>query len=151
MATVTDDLMMTLDRHIAATPAQVWAAWTDPDILPRWFGPKGYSCTTKEIDLRSGGIWRFDMIGPDGTVWPNRHQITRYSPMTGITFLLDDDSDGYAAMEVVVTLIPEGSGVRLTQTITFPNAEAKAGALAFGAEALGYTTLDKLQAILVSG
>ena len=145
---MTDDLTMTLTRLFDATPTRIWAAWTDPEILPRWFGPKGYSCTTKEIDLRSGGVWRFDMIGPDGTVWPNRHRFTRYAPMTGITFLLDDDTDSYPAMEVVVSLTPEGGGVRLTQTITFPNAEAKAGALAFGAAELGETTLDKLAAIL---
>ena len=148
---MTDDLTMTLTRVFDATPAQVWAAWADPAILPRWFGPKGYSCTTQEIDLRDGGVWRFDMLGPDGTVWPNRHRITRYTPMTAITYLLDDGTDGYAAMQVDITLTPDGNGVRLTQTITFPNAGAKAGAVAFGAAALGETTLDKLAAILVSG
>ena len=139
---------MTLNRFFDATPAQVWTAWTDPTILPKWFGPKGYSCKTKEINLVDGGVWRFDMTGPDGTVWPNRHRFTRYTPMTRIVFMLDDDTDEYAAMQVVVTLTPEAGGTRLTQTMTFPSAEAKAGAIAFGAEALGYTTLDKLAAIL---
>lgn len=139
---------LTLNRFFDATPAQVWTAWTDPTILPKWFGPKGYSCKTKEINLVEGGVWRFDMTGPDGTVWPNRHRFTRYTPMTRIMFMLDDDTDEYAAMEVVVTLRPEADGTRLTQTMTFPSAEAKAGAIAFGAEALGYTTLDKLAAIL---
>lgn len=143
-----DDLNLTLTRHFDATPAQVWAAWTDLAILPRWFGPIGYSCQTKEIDLRTGGQWRFDMTGPDGTIWPNRHRFTRYTPMTGIAFLLDDDSDAAAPMQVVVTLTAQGAGTRLSQTITFPSAAAKAGAIAFGAEALGYTTLDKLGAIL---
>jgi uncharacterized protein YndB with AHSA1/START domain len=148
MTEISDDRRMTLTRVIAATPAQVWDAWTNPAILPRWFGPVGYSCTTKEIDLRTGGIWRFDMLGPDGTVWPNRHRFTRYTPMTGIEFLLDGDSDDGEPMEVVISLTPVPGGTRLEQTITFPSMEAKAGALAFGAEALGYTTLDKLAAIL---
>lgn len=145
-----DDLDMTLTRVIDATPAQIWNAWTNPAVLPLWFGPKGYSCQTKEIDLRTGGIWRFDMTGPDGKVWPNRHRITLYTPMTRINFLLDGDSDEGEPMEVVVTLTPVAGGTQLVQTITFPNAAAKAGAMAFGAEELGYTTLDKLVAILAS-
>ena len=139
---------MTLTRHFDATPAQVWTAWTDPSILPQWFGPIGYSCKTKEIDLRTGGVWRFDMTGPDGTIWPNRHRITRYTPMTQIMFLLDGDTDDAPPMDVVVNLSPEAGGTRLTQTITFPSAEAMAGAMAFGAKELGETTLDKLAAIL---
>ena len=145
---ITDMHTMTLNRFFDASPAQVWGAWTDPAILPRWFGPKGYSCQTKEINLVDGGVWIFDMTGPDGTVWPNRHRFTRYTPMTQIMFLLDDGTDGFAAMEVVVDLTPEVGGTRLFQTMTFPSAESKAGAIAFGAEALGYTTLDKLAAIL---
>jgi uncharacterized protein YndB with AHSA1/START domain len=145
-----DNLDMTLTRVINATPAQIWNAWTNPAVLPLWFGPKGYSCQTKEIDLRTGGQWRFDMTGPDGKIWPNRHRFTRYTPMTRIDFLLDGDSDDGEPMQVVVTLTPVAGGTQLVQTITFPTAEAKAGAMAFGAEALGYTTLDKLEAILVT-
>ena len=139
---------LTLTRLFNATATQVWRAWTDPAILPQWFGPIGYSCRTRDIDLRTGGQWRFDMTGPDGTVWPNRHRITRYTPMTRIEFLLDDGSDANPPMEITVELTPEAAGIRLVQTIHFPSAEAKAGALAFGADKLGETTLDKLAAIL---
>lgn len=138
-----------LTRLFAATPAQVWDAWTNPAILPLWFGPEGYSCVTKQIDLRTGGVWRFDMIGPDGTVWANRHRITLHKPMNEIRYLLDDDGASPGPpMEAVITLAPEAGGTRLTQTLTLPSAEAKAGALAFGADKLGETTLDKLAAIL---
>ena len=140
-----------LTRLFNATAAQVWAAWTDPAILPKWFGPTGFFCTTRDIDLRSGGQWVFDMTGPDGTVWPNRHRITRYTPMTRIEFLLDDGSDDGDPMEVVVDLTPEAGGIRLVQTLYMPSAEAKAGALAFGADKLGETTLNKLAAVLAQG
>ncbi len=58
-ATLTDDRTMTLSRWFRASPAQVYAAWTDPGILPRWFGPKGWTCETHAMDLRVGGEWRF--------------------------------------------------------------------------------------------
>ena len=144
---MSDDRTITLTRVIAAPPELVWRCWTDPAILPRWFGPEGFSCTTHEIDLRPGGQWRFDMTGPDGTVWPNRHRFTRHDPPSRIEFLMDGDDDASEPMQVVVTLVPENGGTRITQVMTFPNAEACAGAKAFGAERLGQTTLGKLAAV----
>jgi len=137
---------ITLTRLIAAPPETVWRCWTDPAILPQWFGPEGYHCTTKEIDLREGGLWRFDMIGPDGTVWANRHRFTLHQPPHRIEFLMDADSDDDTPFEVVVTLAPEHGGTRLTQTMTFPTQDARDGALAYGADRLGQTTLAKLEA-----
>jgi uncharacterized protein YndB with AHSA1/START domain len=141
------DRQLTLSRLVAASPDKVWRCWTDPALIPRWFGPDGYSCVTKEINLVQGGQWRFDMIGPDGTVWPNRHRITLYAPVSRIEFLMDGDDDAQPPMLVEVTLTPEGTGTRLTQTITLPDAAAKQHALGFGADRLGLQTLAKLAAM----
>ena len=145
---MTADRTMTLERHIHATPEQVWRAWTDPAILPQWFGPKRYSCKTKAINLSPGGHWIFDMTGPDGTIWPNRHHSFTYAPRHTITFLMDDGTDAYPPMEVTVTIAPQNGGTFLTQKVLMPTAEAYAGAKAFGAIELGQTTLAKLAAIV---
>ena len=138
------DRQLILTRLIEAAPAKVWRCWTDPTLIARWFGPEGYSCVTKEIDLTEGGQWRFDMTGPDGTVWPNRHRFTRHQPPSRIEFLMDGDSNDQPPMQVIVTLTPEGAGTRLTQVIIFPTVEAKLGALDFGAVKLGMQTHAKL-------
>jgi uncharacterized protein YndB with AHSA1/START domain len=143
-----DDRRLTIERLIAAPPDRIWAAWTDPDLLPRWFGPEGYTCRTHEIDLRQGGLWRFDMIGPDGTVWPNRHRYTLFRPVERIEFLMDADSDAAPPMQVTVRLLPEPGGTRLIQTILFPDAAQRAAAEGFGAVRLGQTTLAKLAALV---
>ena len=141
-----EDRQIILTRLIAAPPAKIWQCWTDPAILPRWFGPEGYHCTTKIIDLRQGGQWIFDMIGPDGKVWGNRHRYTLSDPPKRLEFLMDDGDDADVPMQVVVELVPEAGGTRITQTMTFPTAEMRQGALAFGADKLGQTTLAKLAA-----
>jgi uncharacterized protein YndB with AHSA1/START domain len=143
---VTQDHQIVLTREMAASPAKLWRCWTDPALLPRWFGPEAFSCHTKEIDLREGGLWRFDMTGPDGTIWPNRHRFSLMQPHARIEFLMDADDDSQPPMQVVVLIEPLGSGSRLTQTITLPSAEAKARALGFGADRLGLQTLAKLDA-----
>ena len=144
------DRQLTLTRLIPASPDRVWRAFTDPALLPRWFGPDGFSCKTKEINLTEGGQWRFDMIAPDGTIYPNRHRFTRQTPTTRIEFLMDADDDATEPMLVEITLTPEGTGTRLTQTITFPNTEAKTAALSFGADKLGQQTHGKLAALVAT-
>ena len=138
------DRQLTLTRLIDASPDKVWRCWTDPTLLPRWFGPDGFSCVTKDINLTEGGQWRFDMIAPDGTVFPNRHRFTRHVPLRRIEFLMDGDDDAEVPMTVEVTLVPEGQGTRITQTITLPTPQDKLRVLGFGADRLGMQTLGKL-------
>ncbi|PZQ96888.1 MAG: hypothetical protein DI533_15105 [Cereibacter sphaeroides] len=142
------DRILTLSRFIAAPPAKVWTAWTDPTLLPRWFGPEGFSCRTKDIDLRQGGQWRFDMIGPDSKVWPNRHRYLVMEPQTRIVFLMDDDGDAHPPSEVTVTLEAQGGGTRIAQVILFPDVATREAAEGFGAVELGKTTLAKLAALV---
>ncbi len=138
-----DDRTMTLERTFRASPAQVFAAWTDPEALPRWFGPDGFACRTRRIDLRVGGEWVFDMVG-HGTTFPNRHRWTEITPHSRIAFLMDAGEGSGEPMIVEVTLSPAGAGTRLVQTVTFPTAEARTAAKAYDAEAKGQETLRKL-------
>jgi uncharacterized protein YndB with AHSA1/START domain len=66
------DREIVITRLVDAPRTLVFDAWTDPDQLPAWFGPEGFAIETKEIDLRPGGQWRFDMIAPNGTRYGNR-------------------------------------------------------------------------------
>ena len=59
-------------RILDAPRERVFAAWTDPARLARWWGPKGFRNTFHEFDPRPGGVWRFIMHGPDGRDYPNR-------------------------------------------------------------------------------
>ncbi|MFN3845386.1 MAG: SRPBCC domain-containing protein [Paracoccaceae bacterium] len=141
---------ITLSRLIAAPMNKVWLCWTDPALLPRWFGPDGFSCQTHDIDLREGGHWLFDMTSPDGTVWPNRHRYVRMAPYI-IEFLLDSGSDDEAHFEVAMTLTAEGAATRIRYQMTFPSAAARAMAVGYGAVELGQQTLNKLAALAQAG
>ncbi|MGH8785671.1 MAG: SRPBCC family protein [Cupriavidus necator] len=58
-------------RLIDAPRERVFKAFSDPAHLARWWGPKGFTSTFHEFDLRPGGTWRFVMHGPDGVSYPN--------------------------------------------------------------------------------
>jgi uncharacterized protein YndB with AHSA1/START domain len=49
----------------------VFSAWTNPELLKRWWGPKGFTNTFHEFDLRPGGKWKFIMHGPNGGNYEN--------------------------------------------------------------------------------
>ena len=60
-----------ISRLYDAPLQAVWDAWTDPEQVARWWGPRGFTITTHSKDLRPGGTWVYTMHGPDGTDYPN--------------------------------------------------------------------------------
>lgn len=142
------DRTMTITRLIAAPVALVWGAWWNPQSLPEWWGPAGFSCRTKRIDLREGGEWVFDMIGPDGKVWPNHHRYGRILVEQRIEYALLWGEDGPKHADASAAFTTEGAGTRVTLEMIFITPEECAQAKGFGAEALGLQTLDKLAAII---
>jgi uncharacterized protein YndB with AHSA1/START domain len=103
-------------RRIKATREKLFAAWTQPSLLVRWWGPQGVECPAAEIDLRVGGSYRIANRFPDGTVlWiagifetiepPHRLSYTwklesQNAPVERVTVCFDAHG---AATDVVVT------------------------------------------------
>jgi uncharacterized protein YndB with AHSA1/START domain len=54
-------------REFNAPVEKIWKAWTDPEILDKWWGPKPSRIETKIMDFKVGGTWQFAMITPEGT------------------------------------------------------------------------------------
>jgi uncharacterized protein YndB with AHSA1/START domain len=61
-----------ITRIFDAPRELVYQAWTQPENLAQWWGPKGFTNTFKEFDLRPGGTWEFIMHSPDGANFPNK-------------------------------------------------------------------------------
>jgi uncharacterized protein YndB with AHSA1/START domain len=61
---------ISVKREFAAGLSQVWAAWTQPELLDQWWAPKPYHVKTKSMDFREGGSWLYAMISPENeTQW----------------------------------------------------------------------------------
>lgn len=57
---------MVLTRIFDAPRSLVFKAWTEREHLMRWWGPRGFTVTSCEMDLRPGGAWRISMRSPEG-------------------------------------------------------------------------------------
>jgi uncharacterized protein YndB with AHSA1/START domain len=47
------------ERIFEAPRERVFAAYTDPELIARWWGPRGTSTSVEQMDVRPGGVWRF--------------------------------------------------------------------------------------------
>ena len=59
-----------MSRVFDAPRRLVFAAFTKPEHLAKWFGPEGFTMPSCELDLRPGGVFRFVFRGPDGNDYP---------------------------------------------------------------------------------
>lgn len=135
---------MVIRRVIKAPPAMVWGAWMNPQTLPQWWGPDGFSCRTTRIDLRAGGEWVFDMIGPDGTVFPNHHRYGDVRSEDRIGYALHWGENGPKHADAWASFEESGGATIVTLGMVFATTKEFADATGFGAPALGLQTLGKL-------
>lgn len=141
---------MVLQRVIQAPRSMVWSAWMNPETLPQWWGPDGFSCRTKRIDLRKGGEWVFDMIAPDGTVFPNHHLYTEVRPEERIGYSLLWGENGPKHADAWASFEDLDGSTRVTLGMVFSTEAAFQEAKGFGAVELGLQTLGKLECFVIS-
>lgn len=135
---------MILNRVIKAPVTVVWGAWMNPETLPKWWGPDGFSCRTSRIDLRQDGDWVFDMIAPDGTVFPNHHRYLEVRPESRIHYALLWGENGPKHADAWVEFAEVGGTTMVTLGMIFATAQEFAHARGPGAVELGLQTLGKL-------
>ncbi|MEQ8346904.1 MAG: SRPBCC family protein [Sneathiellaceae bacterium] len=136
---------MVLQRVIRAPRSLVWGAWMNPETLPQRWGPDGFSCRTQRIDLRTGGEWLFDMIAPDGTVFPNHHRYVEVRPEERIGYALLAGENGPKHADAWASFEERDGATTVTLGMVFSSAAAYREAKGFGAVELGQQTLGKLE------
>lgn len=140
------DREIVISRVIDAPRSLVYAAWVDPDQIQAWFGPEGFGIETKEIDLKPGGVWRFDMVAPNGHRYSNRMV---FLSMEAPAFIEvehgadQEDDPGKFRMRVSFDEQSNGKTV-LTLRQMHPSKQQREEKMGFGAVEYGGQTLDKL-------
>lgn len=117
--TTTEHATFTIERHLAASPAQVFGAWSDPAAKRRWFAEAdGWTNIEHAMDFRVGGKETSSGRQPDGPLFANETVFMDIVPQWRIVFAYTMLLDGKAisASLATVAFAPDGKGTRLTFT-----------------------------------
>jgi uncharacterized protein YndB with AHSA1/START domain len=115
---------VTIRRRFSHPPAKVWRALTEPDLIRQWLAPDLTDC---QIDPRPGGSFRytfpqFFFSGP----------ILEADPPNRMVHVEHFNGDTTQGPTVTTTLVPDGSGTRMTVVMRYPDAAARADAIEQG-------------------
>ncbi|NYF90593.1 uncharacterized protein YndB with AHSA1/START domain [Edaphobacter lichenicola] len=116
-----------LSRVFDAPREMVWEAWTDPKQVALWWGPKGFTTTIEEMDVRPGGVWKQVMHGPDGTDYSNKSVFLDVVPYERLMYTVRGGRAGGPEVQIEKAVIFENDegGTRVTMRLTFTSAEAR--------------------------
>jgi len=114
-----------ISRVIGARRELVFAAFTEVRHLSRWWGPEGFTTTTRSFEFHVGGEWIFVMHGPDGTDYPEWISWTEIAPPERIALLHGESRGDPNAFESILTFAPEGAATRLEMRTVFPTKEQR--------------------------
>jgi uncharacterized protein YndB with AHSA1/START domain len=132
-------------RHYKAPARLLFGAWSKPEHLMKWFGPKGWPVTMCEVDFRTGGRFRMAMTGPSGIQdTPFGGQYLEIVPNRKIVYDNAFESPGAPKMIVTVTFEAAGDSTTLTITTLFESIAMKNEYLGLGYEQGFGSGLDQL-------
>lgn len=135
----TADCELFTSRSLDAPRERVFTAFSDPARLARWWGPKGFTNTFHEFDLRPGGAWRFVMHGPDGTNFTNESVFVEVVPPERVVF----NHLSRPRFQMTITFEDEGGKTRVGWRQVFPTPDECRRVAKFAVEA-NEQNLDRL-------
>lgn len=140
------DRELIITRVFDAPRQLVFKAWTDPKQVAQWWGPRGFTITTHEMDVRPGGIWRFVMHGPDSVDYDNKIVYTEIVEPERLVYVHGSGEAGEPGQfQVTVTFTGQGNKTQLTMRMRFESAADRDKAVEeFGAIEGANQTLDRL-------
>ncbi len=142
------DREIVLTRTFDAPRRLVWEAYTRPEHLARWLGPRRYEIDALDMDLRPGGRWRFVHRTPDGGAHAFRGQFLEVEPPTRLVRTFEYEAfPGHVSVETAVFEEHDGK-TTITVTSRFDSVEDRDGMLQSGMENGAAESWDRLAELL---
>ena len=147
--TTPTDREIVLTRVFDAPRHLVFEAFTKPELLQRWFGPRGWSMPVCEVDLKVGGTFRFVLRGPDGNDMRMPGTYRELAPPERSVHM--ESFDDYPGESQVTAVFVEQDGkTTLTATVLYPSREVRDIVIKSGMEHGAAESYDKLAEMLAS-
>ncbi len=147
---------MNMERVVNASVEVVWKAWTDPEMIKKWFGPEGFTIPICEVDARKGGAIRLVMEDSAGLIqqgsrYPMKGTFTEVLPQKRLVYTSNavDDTTGAIQLEGMteVTFEKIGNTTKVTVSAVINKAAPGTEMMISGMEMGWGQSLDKLVAM----
>lgn len=138
------DNKVTYKRYFAVPANLAFEVWSTHEHLSQWWGPDGFTITTKKMNFTNGGTWEFIMHGPNGQDYQNRIRFAEIKEPHHIYYdHMGEGDDSDVAFQARVLFEAAGEGTNMTLEQIFPSKEelerinAKYGAIEGGKQHIG--------------
>jgi uncharacterized protein YndB with AHSA1/START domain len=145
--TALSDRELMVSRLIEGSRDVVFEAFTEVQHLSRWWGPKGFTTTTRTFEFSEGGVWEFTMHGPDGSDYANWIQWMEIRPPEVIVLRHGERPDDPEQFSSTFFFEEKADGTQVTLRTEFKTKELRdRAAEEYGAIEGANQTLDSLAA-----
>src|SRR5437870_3217209 len=147
--TTPTDREIVMTRVFVAPRRLVFEAFSKPELLKRWFGPRGWSLVVCEVDFKVGGGFRFVLRGPDGRQMGMRGVYREIAPPERSVHMESfDDYPGES--QVTAVFVEQGGKTTMTATVLYASKEVRDAVIKSGMENGAAETYDRLAELLPS-
>ncbi|MGH8962047.1 MAG: SRPBCC family protein [Jatrophihabitantaceae bacterium] len=150
IVTTPSDTQILITREFAAPRHLVWRAWTEPELIERWWAGQRGTVDSAEVELGVGGTWRYVMTADGG------HEVAFHGTFREIVpqqrLVNTEVFEGMPGDGVLVetTFAEQDGHTTLTQLITAPSQQVRDAILASGMESGMQESMDALEQVVVS-
>ncbi len=131
-----------------APPTRVFKAFTDPNLIPQWWGPRYLTTVVDGMDVRSGGAWRFIQHDSSGNEYAFHGVYHEVAPPKQLVYTFEfEGKPGHVLLETVTFENQDGKTKMIDKSV-FQSVEDRDGMLSSGMEAGATESMERLGELL---
>lgn len=144
-----EDLAFTMSRIFDAPRELVWKVCTDPEMIPKWWGPRQYTTVVDVMDLKVGGKWRYVQTDAEGNEHAFNGVFTEITPPERLAYTFEyEPMAGHVSTDTITFEEQPDGKTKLIARTTFNTIEDLEGMLQSGMEGGAVETWDRLEELL---
>jgi uncharacterized protein YndB with AHSA1/START domain len=142
------DLEIVMTREFDAPRELIFRAYTEPELIPKWWGPSIYTTSVDTMDVRPGGAWRFVQHGAEGQVFAFHGEYREVVPPERLVSTFEFEGEPGQVVIDELSLEDLGGRTRLTMRSTFKSRDDRDGMLEAGMESGAGESLNRLAGLV---
>ena len=144
-----EKLRYSMSRVFDASREQLWKAFTDPELIPKWWGPRTYTTVVDKMEVRVGGTWRYIHTDAAGNTFAFNGVYQEVRPPERMTYTFEfEPMAGHISTETVTLEELPGGKTKITTRTTFDSIEDLEGMLQSGMEGGAVESWDRLEELV---